>query len=217
MLQHLPVERTARLATHGNPATARFAWMVLHGYGQLVPYSIRPFQSLPEEDHFVVAPEGLSRFYLKGTSGRVGASWMTKEDRLSEIEDQIAYLNRVKDWITPQLKQVNVTWIGLGFSQGVATLNRWLAKGQWAPHHIVNWAGSPPWDIAYDQPHLQQAKWWYRLGKEDPYIPVEVVEAWQQKWKAAGLHVQTDYFEGPHTLPSQKLVELVQAIQRVAK
>lgn len=213
-LHHLSVSKTARIATHGDPKTARFVWIALHGYGQLLPYFIRPFQTLSAEDHFVVAPEGLSRFYLTGTSGRVGASWMTKEDRLTEIEDQVDYLNRVRKWTEDQLGDQSVTWIGFGFSQGVATLNRWLAKQRWAPHHIVNWAGSPPWDMAYDQQHLQEATWWYRLGTEDEYIPNDAVARWLNTWSDQGIHPSVHFFDGKHQIPNVELEKLAQAIQQ---
>src|ERR1051325_10016453 len=47
----------------------------------------------------LVAPEGLSRFYLseRATERRVGASWMTREDRLAEIADYLGYLDAVYD------------------------------------------------------------------------------------------------------------------------
>jgi hypothetical protein len=41
----------------------------------------------------IIAPEGLSRFYRKGFSGDVVASWMTKDDRLDDMEDYVRYLN----------------------------------------------------------------------------------------------------------------------------
>lgn len=212
-LHHLTIPKTARIATYGQPQTAQCIWLVLHGYGQLLPYFIRPFQALPATDHFVIAPEGLSRFYLKGTAGRVGASWMTREDRLTEINDQAVYLDQVQKWAAEQIGTRPVTWIGFGFSQGVATLNRWLANRAWAPRHIVNWAGSPPWDISYAQPHLQAAHWWYHLGKQDEYIPMDSIPEWVENWAAQGIHPTISYFAGTHEIPTQPLQQLATAIQ----
>ena len=67
-----------------------------------------------------MAPEGLSRFYLDAGAGKVGASWMTKEDRAHEIEDYLSYLEQVRAAIIPP-----VPLTILGFSQGVATAARW--------------------------------------------------------------------------------------------
>ena len=71
-----------------NPTTLIY---VLHGYGQLAKYFIRKFNHL--ENVIIVAPEGGHRFYLKDTSGRDGASWMTREARETDISDNIKYLN----------------------------------------------------------------------------------------------------------------------------
>jgi hypothetical protein len=48
-----------------------------------------------------VAPEGLSRFYFEGgfhgPGSKVGATWMTREDRLAKIEDYVGYLDALHD------------------------------------------------------------------------------------------------------------------------
>ena len=84
----------------------------------------------------IVAPEALSRFYDGDMQARmhrdakVGASWMTREDRLSEIADYIAYLDAVHESILARLggaRRLPVTV--LGFSQGGATAARWVASG----------------------------------------------------------------------------------------
>jgi hypothetical protein len=84
MIEKIQSQRTYRYAVSGNP-TAKNLLYVLHGYGHLAPYFIRKFNSL--EDSFIVAPEGMYRFYLYGSSGRVGACWMTKEERLDDALD----------------------------------------------------------------------------------------------------------------------------------
>ena len=123
---HFTVPRTARYWTAGPPPTEALGTLyVLHGYGQLAQFFVRKFQAAADSGWHVVAPEGGHRFYLKGTSGRVGASWMTREDRLSDIDDYVAFLDALRTHIDndqPQGHQVL-----LGFSQGVATALRWLA------------------------------------------------------------------------------------------
>jgi hypothetical protein len=61
-------------------------WFVIHGYGQLAHYFIRKFALLENKNTCIIAPEGLSRFYVNElkeggfrNSDRVGATWMTKE------------------------------------------------------------------------------------------------------------------------------------------
>ena len=65
-------------------------------------YAIRSYyaflgycQALEDESRVLVAPEGLSRFYVNATHGLVGASWMTREDRQHEIDDYVGYLDAI--------------------------------------------------------------------------------------------------------------------------
>jgi hypothetical protein len=76
----LSIEKTIRYFTIGDIEKAKYLLIALHGYGQLSSYFGKKFEDLPNE-FFIVIPEGMHRFYLDGTSGRVGASWMTKEAR----------------------------------------------------------------------------------------------------------------------------------------
>ena len=107
---------------------------VLHGYGQLAQFFIQKFTPLQKLGYTIVAPEGLHRFYLEGTSGRVGASWMTKVNRELDILNYIQFLDSLhetykqKDW-----KSITV----LGFSQGVATAFRWIANGKIEPQEFL--------------------------------------------------------------------------------
>src|SRR2546425_7420836 len=91
---HLPVTRTARYFTLGesSPGVGE-VWFVCHGYGQLAGRFLRHFEPLADGTRLVVAPEALSRFYLEDTTvpakeRKVGATWMTRENRLSEIRSE---------------------------------------------------------------------------------------------------------------------------------
>src|SRR4051812_7128633 len=88
--------KTARVFTHGHISEkTKLVWIVAHGYGFLAEFFIEKFEELDPEEHFVIVPEALNRFYLKDMSGRAGASWMTTEDRENEIKDYISYLDNV--------------------------------------------------------------------------------------------------------------------------
>ena len=89
-IKTITVEKTARYITLGNKEKADVLIVALHGYGQLSAYFSKNFSKL-DQRYFIVIPEGLSRFYLSGTCGRVGASWMSKEERLWDIRDNLNY------------------------------------------------------------------------------------------------------------------------------
>ena len=129
--QHL---KTFRYFTYGDPSKPKIALYVLHGYGQLAEYFMRKFHKL-DESFFIIAPEGMHRFYVNGTSGRVGASWMTKEARAIDISDTIGWLDKLEE----EVNSIHTfdKKIILGFSQGGATAARWSAYGKNKPNSII--------------------------------------------------------------------------------
>src|SRR5690348_13629606 len=130
----LRVTRMARYFVAGEPTdTTRDVWIALHGYGQLAEQFLGALEPLSRDDRVVVAPEALSRFYLDepakrhGPESPVGASWMTREDRLNEITDYVRYLDDVAAAVKRVATKATITV--LGFSQGVATACRWVSLG----------------------------------------------------------------------------------------
>src|SRR6266498_2722637 len=140
MQEHrLTVSRTARYFTLGRPD--REVWFVLHGYGQLAALFLRHFEPLDDGTRLIVAPEGLSRFYLTEDPAerRVGASWMTREDRLTEIEDYVQYLDAVHADVVGSVDRSLVKVRVLGFSQGAATACRWASTGASRVDRLIVW------------------------------------------------------------------------------
>ena len=100
MRQHwISTEQEQRMDVLGElkPST-KHIWIGLHGYGQLVEFFQRPFRDLATEDRVFVFPQAPHKFYINGVSGRVGASWMTKDERLKDIDNQKKYLTTVINW-----------------------------------------------------------------------------------------------------------------------
>src|SRR5688500_361628 len=128
----LSVTRTARYFALGDPARAGEVWFVCHGYGHRAARCLEKRRRLDDGRGDVVAPEGLSRLYLSEcpTERRVGASWMSREDRLAEIDDYVRYLDAVYAVVCGLVDRSRVAVHALGFSQGAATVSRWVAMGQ---------------------------------------------------------------------------------------
>ena len=150
MQEHrLVTTRRARYYTiGGGTQPLAESWIVLHGLGQLASVFITYFQSIDTPDRLVVAPEALNRHYMMPEGGgssrdaKVGATWMTRQDRENEIADYVDYLDAV--WReTGGASRVTV----LGFSQGVATAARWIAMGKSRIDRFVAWAGQIPPDV----------------------------------------------------------------------
>ncbi|MGI4835595.1 MAG: alpha/beta hydrolase [Janthinobacterium lividum] len=214
MEKHLPTTRTARYQQLGEPTAAtRHLWLVLHGYGQLAEYFIRHFAPLHAADPtgtVVVAPEALSRFYLQDNGGRVGASWMTRADRLAEIADQHTYLTALLHSLQAAAPRAAVTV--LGFSQGTATASRWLAHlaatESWRPSRLVLWAGDFPADALPAALLLPSLPVELICGDQDEYIGPEKLQQQAAALRAHGAQVSTHTFAGGHALHSTVLQQL---------
>src|SRR5206468_3354730 len=72
-----------------------------------------------------------------------GASWMTREDRLHEIDDYVRYLDAVHAQVASGKARVTA----LGFSQGTATACRWAAFGSARIDRLIVWGGEVPPDL----------------------------------------------------------------------
>jgi predicted esterase len=211
----LSVQRTARCYQLGAIDTeTQEVWIVCHGYGQLAEYFLKNFQPIAHRNRVIVAPEGLSRFYLKGTEGRVGASWMTKEDRLQEIQDQIAYLNQLWQTLRQQVASPESLRLHvLGFSQGAATIWRWINQGEVTPDSMILWAGMIPQEmgrIAELNIPLHAA-----IGDQDPYINPERAQAFEAILNQTVLSWQLHRFSGGHGIEPATLRKIAAAVTAI--
>ena len=208
---HLSVTRTARYFTMGASGDeVREVWFVLHGYGQLAAFFIRHFKPLDEGHRLFVAPEGLSRFYLQNGLGRVGATWMTREDRLHEIDDYVRYLDDLYDTILASGIPDEVTVHLLAFSQGCATATRWAGLGKARFDRVTLWAGEIAHDLdldAHGEP-LRQADVTLVVGTEDEYINADRLAKAQAHLDAHAIGHRLLTFPGPHRLDAATLQEL---------
>lgn len=150
---HLEVRRTARYVTLGDGVESpRELWFVLHGYGQLARRYMRAFEGLDNGARLIVAPEALNRYYVgdppgvHGPDSLVGATWMTAEDRLNEIQDYVQYLDRLYEHVVDRFATPPRLTV-LGFSQGVHTACRWTALGHTHPPNLILWGANVPPDL----------------------------------------------------------------------
>lgn len=210
------VPRTARYATLGEGGAAvREVWFVLHGFGQLGPYFIRHFGVLADGTRLVVAPEALNRFYLEPTSwkgagtARVGATWMTREEREAEMRDYVGYLDLLYDRVFADLDRAAVRVTVLGFSQGVATGARWLCRGRAQADAFVGWAGPfpPELDAEAVRP-LRGLRLVRVLGDHDEMALPDLMAAEDERMRTLGLDAPLVRFPGGHALHRDTLLAL---------
>lgn len=206
----ITIPRTAHYYTLGEPTkNTRRLWIVCHGYGQLARTFLRRFAGLDDGQTLVVAPEGLSKFYWEGYTGHPVASWMTREHRLDEIEDYCNFLQAVYEKYLPQLADdVQVTL--LGFSQGTATITRWLMRDFVRYDHLVLWAGALPDDLDFAQhaDFFNAKKMIFAYGKQDPFITEKRLDMMRGLLQKNQLRFEELVFDGEHTVEPDALAKV---------
>jgi len=206
---HLRVERTARYYTlGGGSASPRQVWFVLHGYGQLADQFVRFFADLANDETLVVAPEAMNRFYLVNPDQMparerpVGATWMTREDRDSEIADYVEYLDALYDEVAASAIRDGAQANVIGFSQGAATATRWAALGHSALARVVLWGGllPPETDLSRGQDAIRGARLTLVVGSRDRYVDANALAAERRRLDGAGVRYDLLEFDGGHVI-----------------
>lgn len=209
---HLRAWRTARYFTLGSLEGARDIWIVCHGYGQLAARFLERFQPLESGHRCVVAPEALSRFYLTedASERRVGASWMTREDRLHEIDDYVRYLDALYAAVVPRGGGARVT--ALGFSQGAATVCRWVTMGSAHVDRLIVWGGEVPPDLDLSQDRaaerLRTSHLTLVFGTRDQFFTPKIIAATESRLHKHHIPYELHPFEGGHEIDEAALARI---------
>ena len=204
--------RRARVQTLGDLDSARDVWIVLHGFGQLAADFLAPFAPIATDGRAIIAPEALNRFYREKAGEAthaarpVGATWMTREDREAEIADYVDYLDEVARQLAPGR---SVT--ALGFSQGVATLMRWIALGTTPVSRVIVWAGEIPkeLDLRAHRARFPDQGLDLVIGSVDEYATWADVGDQRRRVEDAGLPSRLHIFDGGHRIDRGTLLGLV--------
>lgn len=186
-------------------------WLICHGYAQLSRRFAMNFDHLDPYKHFIISLQGLSRFYLPGQR-HVGASWMTREDRAIDLDNQKGYFeaiydtfNQGQDWDGKKLHL-------LGFSQGASAIARLAAHLKLDFDHLILWAGSWPPELGFeDFGYLSgHQKTIAVLADQDEYFSAEHFATEQEKMDLA-LDISSELitYEGKHQLDREVISQLV--------
>ncbi len=208
---HTTIQKTVRYFTIGKPTPqVKHLWVCLHGYGQLADWFGKRFEKWASKERLFLFPEGPHRFYTEGTSGRVGASWMTREDRLNDIEDQYNYLENLVADVRRNLPPTCKIHI-LGFSQGVATAFRWVDRSALSFASLVTWAGTYPPDIDYalHREKFNPLKMHACFGDEDEFISTENAQKLLGQLAEQNIGITPHFYKGGHKLYLDLLAEVI--------
>ena len=212
-IHHLSVPRTARYFALG-PETEgiRELWIVLHGHAQLAERFLRAFQPLDDGATRVVAPEALSRFYLEtmldGRHGKViGATWLTREDRETDLGDHLRYLDLLVNQLLAALR-TKPTLVVLGFSQGSVMAARWAIRSAVVPDRLILWGTALPEDVTHAvlAERLAGRQVLLVAGDKDPLVAAGSIEATAGALRALGADATSQRFAGGHQISGHALL-----------
>lgn len=217
-MKHATIEvpHTAHYYQLGEPsANIRQLWLVCHGYAQLADEFLENFRPLDDGTALVVAPEGTNYFYRKGFDGPVGATWMTRRHRQDAIRDYSCFLQTLHQQYLAVLPAA-VETVAVGFSQGAATVCRWMFAERPSLRHLVLWGGLPPEDLDYTilDNYLKNKHLHFLMGDADPFITPEREALFQEIKTRSGLHFREMRFAGGHEILPEVLAELRGGLER---
>lgn len=220
--RHIEVPKQARYAILGSlEADLSEVWFVCHGHGQLAARFLSRFLPLERDDRLFIAPEALSRYYLAppvagphapGTP--IGASWMTAEDRECEIEDYVKYLGLLHDEIFSVVDRSKVKLWVLGFSQGAATVARWVVRGKVEPDQVVFFAGLLPPELGAEGAArlTQRCPLTIVVGRHDEFARPDLIATQEAHLAELNVPHRLITFDGGHEITREALDRLTQSV-----
>lgn len=183
-------------------------WIVFHGMGYLSKYFVKHFEKLNAEENFIIAPQAPSKYYQDKKFKHVGASWLTRENTLSETENVLNYIDAVfEKELSGKLPKLFV----MGYSQGVSIALRWVASRKINCNKLILHSGGIPKELkASDFEFLQSSCSVISIyGNKDPFINEERLK--QESIKGVELfqdRIKVEVFNGVHEVNEDFLLSI---------
>jgi predicted esterase len=212
MIDYLTTKKTARVVIEGSDhPDLKNIWLITHGYGYLAPYFIKKFKTLFGPENLIIVPEALHRFYLNGVSEKIGASWMTSEEREKEVEDNNNYLEKVAEkYIQPIRKKICLNV--LGFSQGASVACRWALTTKYQISNLIIWGSNIPPELSKSRMEEVHPgfNWIYVVGDKDEFISPEKQQEQIRLMRELGINPELLLYKGFHDINDEALRLLTQ-------
>ena len=179
-------------------------WLVFHGIGYLSRYFLKYFKDLNPDENYIIAPQAPSKYYLNGKYVHVGASWLTKENTVQEIQNINEYIDAV---LEAEAISKNQNLIVFGFSQGVSIALRYTAINKLKCKLLVLYAGGIPNEFKADDftfIEKQNTKVKIIIGNQDAYLNEERMQTETKKIsKLFNNKAELLIFEGGHEVKKE--------------
>lgn len=193
---------------HRLTAQTEYVWIACHGISYLSRYFIKYFNELDAEKNYIIAPQAPAKYYQTKAFRYVGASWLTKENKATEIENVLNYLDAVYEKENLAGKKI----ILLGYSQGVSMVMRWLQRRNLTCAHLILHSGSIPDEFtAEDFQEKIQTKVHLVYGNSDEYIHSEKLDLqFRLAKKLFDGKLDIHEFDGKHEV-SREILQKIEA------
>ncbi|TPV32383.1 esterase [Paucihalobacter ruber] len=186
----------------------KYIWFVCHGMGYLSRYFLKYFQGLNSEEHYIIAPQAPSKYYLGPKFKHVGASWLTRENTGADTENIIRYFDAIFETESlPSDKKLIV----LGYSQGVSVAMRYMAKRKIKPEYLVIHSGGIPNELTKADFSYFEGKVTLIYGTNDEYLDDTRMQTERQKAQNLfGKRLEIVPFEGKHEVNTDLIERLIE-------
>ncbi|MGB0871224.1 MAG: alpha/beta hydrolase [Flavobacteriales bacterium] len=210
------VLKTAEVTSLGEltPQTKKILF-VTHGHGQLVEFFSKKLECIKHPDLFIICPEALNRFYLKGFRGRVGATWMTTQYREDDIKDNHLYLNSLLNHCKSICPKAEIHL--LGFSQGAQTISRWAFFEKINYKSICLWGGRQAHDVDWKVYSNKSSSipFELRMGDEDEFYGESKINDWLRMWREQNVAFNFELYKGKHRLEEEAMQNYAKQILNI--
>lgn len=216
------IERTLPVSTHGRYLVcvpdAPGPWPLLvgfHGYAETAAVALDRLEAIDRTGAWLrVGIQALHRFY-RGRSRDVIASWMTSEDRVLAIADNVRYIASVVDAVAHEW-QTTERIVFSGFSQGVAMAFRAAAAAARPVAAVIALGGDVPPEI--DAASLARIpRVLLGRGSTDQWYTEAKIATDAGRLLQAGVALEQCAFDGGHEWTpafTQAAAELLRRLQR---
>ncbi len=187
-------------------AKTKNVWVVLHGIGYLSRYFLKYFKELDPEENYIIAPQAQSKYYLNNEYRHVGASWLTKENTETEIDNVLSYLEEV---YTAEALQNAPNLNIFGYSQGVSVATRWIARNKVECSQLILHSGGLPKELQpKDFSFLTDTRITMVYGTKDEFLNEERLTSEGERAKDLfGDRLEIISFEGGHEVKPEIILK----------
>ena len=178
-----------------------------HGMGYLSRYFLKYFKGLNSDDNYIIIPQAQSKYYIAPKMKHVGASWLTKENTLKEMENIKSYF----DSVLSNEKIENLNFIFLGYSQGVSVAMRYLAKRKIIVSKLILMSGGIPKELTpKDFKYLKnKAAIYYVYGDKDEYITEGFLNSEKKRLENLFSNINYIEFDGSHEIKTEIIESII--------